>query len=482
MLLEKYRSLSDARRHQINLIGIYIFGVILFAVLVKLVTRLVGSDDTVFQEQIQPYPTLLSWLDYRYHTWSGRIFAESFVYIFSPLPLYLWKIAELVLYSTGVFFLYLYYLLFAKKRNNATDYTMMLLALLIPATIDSGVLLQGAFWVTGSMNYLWISVFGIVALYPIVYFMVRRTKPHWAFTLLGLISAIIAASSQEQVGLLAGALAVTFTLYTAYQRKKVIRTTRFIKSISPYQASFSVIILSSLIFALTSPGNQARVEAETVVWRPDFYTIPLLNHIEYAARWMVDAVVNHSGFLLILIWALIIVLLCLKQKRDRLDYATIGILSGAAFLATAKGYEVVSPLVTFYPTWQPVIPNYSISLAVLGAWIIILIATILAPFVLYRKSIVGALLSLLFIGFLCSVAIITLSPTMYASGLRTLFVPTILLVFLAYILLGQLIDRISISRNNKKKNHPAIWLILWLLTCVAIAQFLRVFLYLHSVS
>lgn len=482
MLIKKYRSLSEIRRHQINIIGIYILGIILFAVLLKLAARLIGSDDIAFQEQIKPYPNLISWLDYRYHTWSGRIFAESFVYIFSPLPLYLWKIVELAIYSLGIFFLYMYYLLFAKKRNNTTDYVMMLLALLVPATMDSGVLFQGAFWVTGSMNYLWIAVFGIIALYPIVYFMIRNTKPHWASTVAGLVSALIAASSQEQVGLIVGALAIIFTLYTAYQRKKTTSITRFIKSISPYQASFSAIILSSLIFAITSPGNKARVKAETITWQPDFYAVPVVNHIEYAVRWMVDAVINHSGFLLILTWTLLVVLLCLKKKRDWLDYTAIGILSAAATTAIAKGYDVISPLVTFYPTWQPDIPHYGISLAILGAWIIILIVTILAPLILYRKSIHGALLSLLFMGFLCSVAIITLSPTMYVSGLRTLFVPTILLIFLTYILLNKFIDRLSIPRNNKKTVHPAIWLILWLLICIATAQFLRLFLYLNSIS
>ncbi|MDB5161609.1 MAG: hypothetical protein JWM52_117, partial [Candidatus Saccharibacteria bacterium] len=74
-------------KNLIILIGIYLLGIALFSILIHTVVRIAGSDDVVFQKQISPYATVFDWVNYRYHSWSGRIFAESFVYIFSPLPI-----------------------------------------------------------------------------------------------------------------------------------------------------------------------------------------------------------------------------------------------------------------------------------------------------------------------------------------------------------------------------------------------------------
>ncbi len=62
-------------------------------------------------------------------------------------------------------------------------------------------------------------------------------------------------------------------------------------------------------------------------------------------------------------------------------------------------------------------------------------------FVLFRRKILGVVISLLIAIFIASVFVIMLSPTMYASGMRTLYVPSIALMMAVYILIDRFIDQ-----------------------------------------
>lgn len=458
-------------KNTLILIGIYLFGIALFSILIHTVVRLAGSDDIVFQKQISPYANVFDWVNYRYHSWSGRIFAESFVYIFSPLPILFWKIAETLLFVLFDGFIFLYYLVFTKARSPFKDRVMMILAVTLPALFDSGVILTGQLWVTGSMNYFWLSTFTLIALYPVVFYAVHKKGPKNIFIIIGFISTVIAACSQEQGGLILTAIMVLLTSYLVYLKssKKLIR-------IPFLPIGFSITSTIFLIFGLIAPGNKARIGSETITWRPDFYTIAFNKHIEYAGRWFIDAVVNHSGFLLIAFWVLVILLLIKKKTKNKVNvtYATLFVLGAASIISLSKGFDSVNPLVTFYPTWKPNIPHHIISLLLLIPWCIILIVSLIAPYIIYGfRSKKAVILSVLISGFLCSILIITLSPTMYASGPRTLYFPSVTILFVIYILFD---DFISLYKKQ------AVVFFVFLVCCLACAQYYKLITQLLSIN
>lgn len=463
--------LVKKNKNLIILIGIYFLGIVLFSVLIHTVVRLVGSDDIAFQKQISPYATIFDWVNYRYHSWSGRIFAESFVYIFSPLPIHFWKIVEVILYALFSGFTFLYYLLFTEKRTAFKDRTMLILAIALPTLMDTGVILTGQLWVTGSMNYFWLATFTLMALYPVLHYTIRNKKPRAWITIVGLISIIVAASSQEQGGLVLTGLMVLFTGYAIFTNFIRPQAKKFIPF---YPILFTLVAITCLFIGLIAPGNTARIGSETITWRPDFFTIPLIDHAEYASRWLIDSIINHSGFLLITGWVLLITLFLKKQKKKALDYTYVAILSAASIISTAKGFDSVNPLLVFYASWNPEIPHRALSLATLTPWVIAILATITAPVALYgikRKK--GIMISILLAAFFCSILIITLSPTMYASGPRTLFFPAVILMFVAYILFDEFI--------NKHKKDTVI-IVVFLLVCLAVAQYYKLLTQLLSVN
>lgn len=414
---------------------IFLAGVALFAALILVDQRIPGSDDTVFQTQILPYHNVIEWIVYRYQSWSGRIFSEGFVYVFSSAPLYFWKVVSVAIYALFCGMLFAYYKLFSKNQSQVKNYILLVTAFCLPFLTDKSVLAEGGLWVTGSMVYFWISALGLAAFYPIAYYVAHKQRPHWLITCIGIICAVVAASSQEQVGVILLGLSLAFLTYA------IMTTTKNRQSKIPwYIVFFCATIGLSLAISVLAPGNSVRLKSELITWLPDFYTTPLLQRIEYSYRWFLEAFINHTGFLLVMSWGFMAALFAGKKNKNRLDYIFIFILTLASLFALSKGSAATSYWLNFYATWKPTLPNTLVSINLLP-WGIILILTILAPLVLFRKQTIGYLLTLLYLAAVASTAILLYTPTMYASLWRSFFIPSVVLMIVVYILFDKVLHK-----------------------------------------
>jgi hypothetical protein len=434
MALGTILSKNKSLRHKLILLSIFAVGVILFAVLTLLNHRVIGSDDTIFQTQILPYPNIIDWIQYRYEEWSGRIFSEGLVYLFSPAPFYFWQTFTILMYGLSSAMLFAYYRLFTVNKHRAKDYFMLILGLCLPLLMHPAVLSDGGIWMTGSIVYFWMSALGITAFYPIAHYVVRKKRPHIVTTMGSLVLATIAASSQEQVGALLVGLSIAFFLY-----ETVRRSTRTRLRIPWYILMFLLVVTVSFFISFLAPGNAVRLDLELIRWLPDFNTIPLIDRIHFSYRWFLDAVINHTGFLLVLSWLGIAGLLFAKAKRSIVEYVVALALIAISVFSAAKGYEIIAFWFEFYAVWKPIITHPLVALNVIP-WSLVLVITLVSPLLLFRKKPVGILLSVLFGASFAAAAIMVLSPTMYASSWRSMFVPSIPLIFIVYILFDRLLD------------------------------------------
>lgn len=404
---------------------IYISGIFLFA-LVLFFTHRIPGDDLVFPNQIKPYASVFDWVSYRYQSWSGRIFSESFVYIFSILPVLFWKITSLIFYATFSFYLFLYYRAFAKYHDPTKDRVMMTFALVLPLLLDPHALSDGMIWITGSMNYFWPTALALIGFYPFLYLSIRKKLPQWLFCAFGFVASIVAACSQEQVGLILVTAVLVFCVYIFIHGSRA-KTTRMFILLQTLMTVFSFII------SVIAPGNKARVASEAAARLPDFYRTPLAEHAEYAYRWFIDSTINHLGLVLAINWLLLVILFIHKKNTKAvspLDYTAFCILFISTLFVSFKGFGGVSYLFNFYPTWKPHAPT--ISLILLIPWTISLLTTVLSPVILFGKKSVGLVVSLLYAVAFASIFIIVLSPSIYASGVRVLYAPSIFIVLIGY--------------------------------------------------
>lgn len=435
---------------------ILFIGVVLFSILIMLTVRIPGSDDTIFQQMIAPYPSVIDWVSYRYQNWSGRIFAESFVYIFSSIPLFFWQAVSIIFYAIFTAIIFMYYRLFDDNHNKQKDTIMLILAFCLPFLINTDVLRSGMFWVTGSMNYFWIATLGLVGFYPIAYYASNHRIPHRIVTILGTVSLIIAACSQEQVGLILTGLSFILLVRELYLYRN---------KISPlliYPIIITTVTAISFFISFLAPGNTIRIKLETLHWLPDFYTIGLSQHIEYAYRWFLDSTINHTGFLLALSWALMALILMKKPNKTKLqNIFTYSLIIFCFAVPILNAYGPINNLFSFYATWKPGHLGV-LSYTVLTAWTVVIVGTIIAPLIAFDRKNIGRMVSILYLTAFTSIGIITISPTVYASGLRTLFIPSVILVLITYIIASETIDKYA-----KYK-----YIITYIIACLALIGYL----------
>ncbi len=430
--------IKKRKKYLIPLTIIFLVGLSLFSILIILTGRLTDTDDIVFQQQILPFHTLFDWVIYRYQNWSGRIFPELFVYIFSPAPLYLWKIVTIAVYAVFTMIIFMYYRLFDKTNNTKKDIIMLILAFCAPFLMYTDVLRFGMFWVTGSMNYFWIATLGLVGFYPIAYYVTHHRMAPWTITLVGALSAIVASCSQEQVGIILVGLSFIFLLYELYERKKKN------SPLPVYLIIATAVIIVSFMTGILAPGNVIRLKLETIQWLPDFYTIALSQHIEYGYRWFIEATINHTGFLLVISWGLMALLFIKKQNKTNLQNITTYLLIIFCLVMLlnmiSKLYHPFEDWFNLYAIWKPKLPN-NLSFIALITWSIAILVTVITPLILFEKKNRGRLISILYLATFASIGLLTMSPTMYASGWRTLFVPSVLLVLITYLLASEVIGK-----------------------------------------
>lgn len=401
-------------------------GVFLFSSLVVHAKRM-GGDDAKFPKLIQQHD-LIGWVVHRADTWSGRFFAEAYIWIFGMLPIAYWMIAGIVQYAIFTTYLFLYCRLGFAIKSGRQMTVVYLLAALCLYLIPKATLVDSAFWVTGAMNYFWIVVAGLVAIYPIAHKLAGNSvdrRVEKVLYVLGLTGALVAGSSQEQVAVATVSVASMLTLLIYLKTKQF-----HFRSVS-----ITLVSIAALLLSYFSPGNKLRLVQSAANRIPDFYDMPILYRANYSARWFIDTVINHTGVLIPLVLALALFLLYKKTKKSSLEWASV--TAGVVALGALVLRPFIPVLRDIESGWG-IIGHSTISSLAMVWWLGVLGLTV---FVVYRAfssrftSIAAA--GLLVVGYV-TLALMVLSPTMYESGARVAFVTDVLLICLNGILLSSL--------------------------------------------
>lgn len=392
---------------------------LLFVILTLVADRRPGTDDIVFQSQTLPYHSLGEWITWRYQSWTGRIVPESLTYLLCHQSIWLWRILQIGLFAAMLFAIRSYARLFKLRPY----LTVLLLSFfwLIPYHILS----DAVFWMTGSLNYFWPAVFAIVGLYPIIFLASKKTLPKKSAFLATSPFLLLAVFSQEQLALI---IPVTIAVAAFALRKEKIPSV-----ILPLLLSFFISAAGSFV-VLLAPGNKARAVAEADRWTPGFYSAGIPEHTLSWLHWFSDMFFNRTGLLIaILAFVLATILIQRKSKIDRLSGISC---LGISLLLGLKGHDPISRLFATPPQW------HSISFGIGTSLLLILTPLVIALllFSIFRASprrypLVGVVS--FFLAVSC-VAAVGLSPTRYASGLRPLFIPSLLMAISIFYALHNL--------------------------------------------
>lgn len=394
-----------------------------FVFLLSRVTRMPGTDDYAFAEHIAQFPSAWAWISERYATWSGRVVPEAWLYVYSGAPLWWWQVTAAVL---TLLFLALLLGIAALVDPRALSAPVILVSGGLLFLMDDTVLHGGYLWVTGAMNYFWAVPFALAAIYPMLRLYLRDDAPRPWILMVAALSGLVAAVSSEQVG---AVLAVLFAV-ALVDRLLVAARGGSRRNAAAVGMLFTFALAGFLVLML-APGNALRSEFDAEYWLPEFFEVPLSTRLHSAVRFVVDGLVNRTGVALPAIWMALLTIALRRQGESPLMRGAVGLtaLTGLA-LTVLHPLNAGNRLFDLKATWRAPLDGW-IDSAVLVMWILILVATALSPLLLLR-SYGGWLLSLLIAAGIASLAVITTSASMYASGPRVVFIPSLLLLLCFY--------------------------------------------------
>jgi hypothetical protein len=430
-------------------IVIFLSGLALFASL--LAPQIKVADDLWFAHATQG-KSLFGWIIYRFTNWSSRIVPESLTYIFSKCDYIWWKICSLLVFSVVVIAGYQYYKLLARKRSWSKD-TLIFAAITFGIFIIGGsIMANGVLWLSGSVNYFYGLPLLLIGLYPLFYILKKQRPPKLLTAVIGIICTLLTAIFSEQFGMTIVIMQIVLLILIFWDEKKLrpakLKLRNFVFS-KKYLASKITLIASTILYAIMmlSPGNHRRDIAELHTWLPDMYTVSLGTRLESDIRWFCDSIVNHTGVIL----AIMCILLSILLMRDRKTGAKLGgaILAASGILLVFKNSNIpiVNSIFNFHAAWR--FHGGLVSWLKIAIWILILLLIFISILYIFRRQRkTQIILDSIFCLAMINAAVMFLSPTMYASGCRTLLLSAILLLILNVALLNFALNKIS-SNNTK---------------------------------
>jgi len=379
--------------------------------------------DDIYFNQID-FSNIIEWLGIRYNTWSSRLFIEFILVLLLKLPHIIW-----CLLNSFMIILITYCISYLFTKNTFKDKILsFLLVCLYPLSKVSGT-----GWYATTLNYLWPLAIGLFALIPIKNALIEKKESKSMQILYSL--ALIFACNQEQMCALILGFYLVFIIYL-YKEKKL----------NKYIIFQFLLSLSSIIFILTCPGNDVRFSNEITSWYPEYENFNLIKKATVGLLSTMSKVVISLETPLLLLLIIIPYLLRKDKSLIKLNsyipiFLTVILKNFDKFLLKLKIYE--QKIVIFDSSMIPII---------LMSIVFIISVTMSLYFIFKKtKSNLKYLIPLIFVAGLLSRLILSFSPTVYASGIRTYIFYDFSIIIVLFSIIRSFI---------KKENYDFILLLL----------------------
>lgn len=363
----------------------------------------VGFGDDEFFRNVLNDQSMFDWLMSRYNGWSSRVVIEFFLALIAKNRI-LWRILDTFIMVLGAVSISR---IFNSKESTKVNWVICALILCMPRA-----LYMSAGWIATTLNYSWVAFLGLFSMVPIRKIL-HREKINW-YEYIFYFAAMIYAANQEQMCLILLAVYFAFSCYMLYRDKKI----------SCFLIAGTVLNLAMIIFILTCPGNANRKAAEVVNWFPEYNGMSLFRKIEMGVSSTLFEFIMKPNFVF-LIFSLIL-FFCVNSKFRNTIYSFIAMVPLASSLIFGfftnifcEEYPVLVAIknamtqygtgLSFSPkTWVPDIVLFLVCTSI-----------IISLYMLFdNKKVFLFAVFILLLGF-GSRIVMSFSPTIWASGLRT---------------------------------------------------------------
>lgn len=389
-----------------------------------------AGDQTSFAKMAQNH-SFLEFAGYRYLTWSSRLLIESLTMFMSTH----YYIFDLTVFISLICFFYCFNNLFLKSDKYQILHFVFPIMFLVAFP---SIFFTSAGLIATITNYL----FPMTAFVTAWYFFEKKVVKWLAVA----IPLMIFACMQEQFTIYA-LMIFLYLLIKGRVREKIF---------DRYYLMGVVIAFAGTLSALFAPGSANRLLIETKTWYPGFDKLSLVTKL--AKGYLeTNRVLFVSSELAVAYLLLITILIVSFLKHQYFS----SFLSGAIFytiLTNRLGSTNLLTAVQHTNDYQNQLPisqfSFKVNLYPLLIYTVFLIAITIIVFLLFEKRWQATTaVVVLAVGYIARMTV-SLSPTIYASGLRT-YTPLIFSgLIIIMMMCCEFIDMISLQRERKGRSLP----------------------------
>jgi len=381
------------------------------------VKGMTGDEVDWFYPKAHDGTPLIEWLKFRYNNWSSRIIIEGIMILILRMPFIVWKLLTGICLS--VLLWSLYYIFFSKEK---TPVIWVFCALIILCNFYS--LSSSAGWVATTLNYVYPVSALFLSFVPIK--MIENGKKLNKMAYLILIPIILFALNQELFAVIMLIVGIIYLIQSFVQKRKEI-----------YYYFITILAIASIIFALTCPGNSSRFVREVNTWYPSFNELPFIQKPFIGIVTLFDYIIVREPWIFFISSGIIVFLLYFNEREKLLKRlcSLIPFVCGfIAFIITRFPRNIIAELHKKFVVdgrFGGLIQGDTYNsikqwLLLIFICIILLMFLLNLLFIFKRKNIY--LIFLVIFSGIISQMIMSFSPTIYASSIRT---ATLLFITLA---------------------------------------------------
>ncbi len=386
------------------------------------------GDDAFFLQTVQNHPGFLDFVSYLTGTMNGRITTTASLWLVFSTPIWVWRILNACMMSVYAIFLAKYAQIICGHDSDKPMGRFVICAGF--AIMGVAVFGYSCLWVTGSVNYLWPCVTMLISLYPFVKLEFTGEKSSFGMWLLSAVMGIYTCLAQEQFAAVLLAFCAILIL-CRYSKEKRIEATQII--------CFCLFCIAFLLLLL-SPANAARAAKEVDRWLPDYAQLHFEGKVFITLQWVAHSISHGLKWVFTLLWAAMAMLFIQKKKWIwavlGCVFSVISVLSVGIDAVTDVGLNNIdmSKKILHAPQF---VDLTVLQIFFMIFWLIAAVVTAIMIFSAFHSKKQKYAGILLYLAAMASMLVMFFSPTIYASGERSLFCSAVLLVLLCACLLGK---------------------------------------------
>lgn len=386
------------------------------------------GDDLIFKKQSLSF----HFMQQRYYEWSSRILTETFLISILHIPYVIFKAINILIICFLVKWLKQ---LFWGSENSTVGYAIVIFFwILYPIQAMSS-----AGWTATIINYLWPMAFCLPS-FIIDKKILNKCNPTKKYLIFSLITLVIGTDVEFACVL---SLLITLGNFAIIENKKQYLKYYFIKFF---------VLLCSLTKVILCPGHYTRFVSEVSSWFPDFLTLSIFDKIYLGCISTTSYLLNRTNILFCFLLLLFLLLSYLITIKYSYKIYLIGMLLLKAIGMNALKQDNIWDI--FHGGYRITVMNAT-SLENYISFILSICIITGIPILLwgiYGKTHKFLYLSTWYVAGLSARMILILSPTIYASGVRTFWPLDIALMGILIVICKDIFRKLNQIQFKEKES------------------------------